>query len=90
MKIRNGDVIEFIPGHHLFKYVAVGGEKKTPSPNKQKRTYNSEGSNNKLSEGESLSRKRTQQVSQDEAFARNLQVPLIFSPFSFSNFSSVL
>ncbi|KAM7506215.1 hypothetical protein LguiB_005119 [Lonicera macranthoides] len=80
LKIRNGDVIEFIPGHHLFKYVAVGGEKKTPSLNKQKRTYNSEGSNNKFSEGELLSRKRIQQVSQDEAFARNLQVELNNGP----------
>lgn len=70
--IRNGDVVELIPGHHFFKFVATCGEKNSSSPNKHKRASN-EG--NKVSEeDEFLSRKRIRQVSQDEVFARNLQV----------------
>ncbi|KAF7840668.1 tyrosyl-DNA phosphodiesterase 1 isoform X1 [Senna tora] len=36
--ISNGDIIELIPGHHLFKYEALGGEKKVSSVNNRKRS----------------------------------------------------
>ncbi|XP_076922636.1 tyrosyl-DNA phosphodiesterase 1-like [Bidens hawaiensis] len=67
--IKDGDIIELIPGHYLFKYKALNGVKKSDSnsPNTQKRP---------LLEGVqdySLSQKRLRQVSEDEALARKLQ-----------------
>ncbi|KAJ9566540.1 hypothetical protein OSB04_002506 [Centaurea solstitialis] len=70
LTIRYGDIIELIPGHHLFKYVPFDGIRKTSSPNTQKRP---------LIEGikdEPLTQKRSRQVSEDEALARRLQAEL--------------
>ncbi|MFS7905158.1 putative phosphodiesterase I [Helianthus anomalus] len=67
LTIKDGDIIELIPGHYLFKYKAFNGVKKRYSPNKQKRP---------LIEGlqdESLAQKRSRQVEEDEALARKLQ-----------------
>ena len=67
--IKDGDVIELIPGYHFFRFWGV---KNSVAPSSQKRDC-SEG-NRVGEEDESVSRKRAKQVSQDEAFARNLQV----------------
>lgn len=67
--IRDGDVIELIPGYHFFKFVS---ERNSLAPSNHKRDC-SEG--NKVGEEDELSsRKRAKQVSQDEVFARKLQV----------------
>uniref|UniRef100_A0A7N0UE80 FHA domain-containing protein n=1 Tax=Kalanchoe fedtschenkoi TaxID=63787 RepID=A0A7N0UE80_KALFE len=58
VKIRHGDVIELIPGHHYFKYVALGGD---GDPNE------------KGSAERNDSRKRLRQIADDEALARRLQ-----------------
>ncbi|KAK3035085.1 hypothetical protein RJ639_032587 [Escallonia herrerae] len=73
LTIKYGDVIELIPGHHFFKYVALVSKESAPSPSEQKRPC-PEGS--KLKEGESLGQKKARQMSEDEAFARNLQAKL--------------
>ncbi|XP_042517580.1 tyrosyl-DNA phosphodiesterase 1 isoform X4 [Macadamia integrifolia] len=67
--IAHGDILELIPGHHVFKYVIPTGAKDTPSPQTRKRS-SEEG--RKLSEDELLVKKR-RQIFEDEAFARNLQ-----------------
>ncbi|KAI3698104.1 hypothetical protein L6452_31216 [Arctium lappa] len=70
LTIRYGDIIELIPGHHIFKYIAFDGIRKRSSPNTQKRP---------LIEGvqdEQLTQKRLRQVSEDEALARRLQTEL--------------
>ncbi|CAI9259257.1 unnamed protein product [Lactuca saligna] len=70
LTIRDGDIIELIPGHYLFKYKALDDVRKKSSPNKQKRP---------LTEGvqdEPLTQKRLRQVSEDEALARRLQTEL--------------
>ncbi|XP_042517579.1 tyrosyl-DNA phosphodiesterase 1 isoform X3 [Macadamia integrifolia] len=70
--IAHGDILELIPGHHVFKYVIPTGAKDTPSPQTRKRS-SEEG--RKLSEDELLVKKR-RQIFEDEAFARNLQAEL--------------
>ena len=72
MKIKHGDVIELIPGHHLFQFVTLAAEKNSSSPSKKKRMSPKEGS--EVSKGDVQSVKRKRQVSDDEALARNLQV----------------
>ncbi|KAI3829368.1 hypothetical protein L1987_03490 [Smallanthus sonchifolius] len=67
LTIKDGDIIELIPGHYLFKYKAFNGAKKRDTPDTQKRP---------LSEGaqdDSLAQKRLRQVYEDEALARKLQ-----------------
>ncbi|XP_071934945.1 tyrosyl-DNA phosphodiesterase 1 [Coffea arabica] len=47
-KIEDGDIIELIPGHYFFKYVASGGEKNEKlMSNKQKRCWDEESSYSK-------------------------------------------
>lgn len=59
MRIRHGDVVELIPGHHYFKYVAL--------------CWN--GDDNEAGLGErNESRKRLRQIADDESLARALQV----------------
>lgn len=70
-EIRDGDVIELIPGYHFFKFVS---ERNSLASSSQKR--DGSGGNIVGEEDESVSRKRAKQVSQDEVFARNLQVCL--------------
>lgn len=70
-EIRDGDVVELIPGCHFFKFVR---ERNSLASSSQKR--DSGGGNRVCEEDESVSRKRAKQVSQDEVFARNLQVCL--------------
>lgn len=78
--IRDGDVIELIPGCHFFKFVS---ERNSLAPNNQKRDC-SEG-NRVGEEDESSSRKKAKQVSQDEVFARNLQVSFLLVPLDNSH-----
>ncbi|KAL1818605.1 hypothetical protein ACET3Z_013474 [Daucus carota] len=68
--IKNGNVIELNPGYHFFTFLSVGN---SVAPSSQKKDC-SEG-NRVGDEDESVSWKRAKQVSQDEAFVRNLQVP---------------
>lgn len=68
--ISNGDIIELIPGHHLFKYEAVGGEEKVSSVNTRKRSS-------------SGGRKDTEISSGNKASGRSSEVFLFFS-FLFS------
>ena len=72
MKITHGDVIELIPGHHLFQFVTLAAKKNSSSPSKKKRMNPKEGSEVRKGDVQSVKRKR--QVSDDEALARNLQV----------------
>ncbi|PSR98436.1 Tyrosyl-DNA phosphodiesterase [Actinidia chinensis var. chinensis] len=74
VKIKHGDVIELIPGHHLFQFVTLAAEKNSSSPSKKKRMSPKEGS--EVSKGDVQSVKRKRQVSDDEALARNLQSEL--------------
>ncbi|KAI7729884.1 hypothetical protein M8C21_010024, partial [Ambrosia artemisiifolia] len=67
LTIKDGDIIELIPGHYLFKYKAFNSVDKRHSPSKQKRP---------LIEGvqdDSPTQKRLRQLEQDEALARKLQ-----------------
>lgn len=70
-RINHGDIIELIPGHYFFKYASLATEKKSSSPNKDKRTLKE---SSELCEGEVQCVKRKRQVSDDEALARKLQV----------------
>lgn len=79
--ITNDDIIELIPGHYFFKYVTVAGEK-------CEKKGNSMDAQNMESNEVSLSRKRMRQVSEDEAFARKLQVILYTHDMSTLFFSS--
>ncbi|XP_058194679.1 tyrosyl-DNA phosphodiesterase 1 isoform X1 [Rhododendron vialii] len=72
-RINHGDIIELIPGHYFFKYVTLATEKKSSSPNKEKRTLKER---SELCEDEVQCVKRKRQVSDDEALARNLQSEL--------------
>nr|XP_043610213.1 tyrosyl-DNA phosphodiesterase 1 [Erigeron canadensis] len=68
--IRDGDIIELIPGHYLFSYRAIDIIRKGSSSNTGKRP---------ITEGvqdESPTQKRLRQVSQDEALARRLQMEM--------------
>ncbi|KAI3740861.1 hypothetical protein L2E82_31335 [Cichorium intybus] len=70
LKIKDGDIIELIPGHYLFKYKAFDSVRKRSSPNTQKRPLIEEVQENPLTQ------KRLRQVSEDEALARRLQTEL--------------
>ncbi|KAJ4976556.1 hypothetical protein NE237_001662 [Protea cynaroides] len=70
--IAQGDILELIPGHHVFKYVTSAGAMDTPSPQKHKRS-SEEG--RKLSGDEMLVKKK-RQITEDEVFARKLQAEL--------------
>ncbi|PSS04715.1 Tyrosyl-DNA phosphodiesterase [Actinidia chinensis var. chinensis] len=74
VKIKHGDIIELIPGHHLFKFVTLAAEKNSSSPSKKRRMNPKEGSEVRKGDVQSVKRKR--QVSDDEALARNLQSEL--------------
>ncbi|KAD3337938.1 hypothetical protein R6Q59_027298 [Mikania micrantha] len=67
LTIKDGDIIELIPGHYLFKYKVFNGIKKRDSPNTQKRP-STEGA-----QDDSIAQKRSRQLCEDEAFARKLQ-----------------
>ena len=67
--ITNGDILELIPGHYFFKYVTMAREKCGENGNSM------DALNTESNEG-SLSRKRMRPVTEDEAFARKLQVIL--------------
>lgn len=72
-KIQTGDVIELIPGHYPFKYVAADDitESSMPTTTREKRP-SGEGS----SKGKQLaqSRKRVHRVPEEEAVAKNSNV----------------
>lgn len=70
LTIRDGDIIELIPGHYLYKYKAFDGVTRTSSPNTQKRPLIDK------AEDESIKQKRLRQVSEDEALARGLQTEM--------------
>ncbi|XP_043688920.1 tyrosyl-DNA phosphodiesterase 1 isoform X4 [Telopea speciosissima] len=67
--IAHGNILELIPGHHVFKYVTSAGAKDTSSPQTHKRSLKEGG---KLNEDE-IQAKKKRQIAEDEAFARNLQ-----------------
>ncbi|XP_047938783.1 tyrosyl-DNA phosphodiesterase 1 isoform X1 [Salvia hispanica] len=69
-KIRNGDVIELIPGHYLFKYVAADNttEGRNPTTTRDKRPLGEESSKGKQL---AQSRKRVHRVPEEEALAEN-------------------
>lgn len=71
--ITDGDILELIPGHYLFKYSVFDNVRKRPSPNKQKRPLTEDGV-----QDESLTQKRMRQLSEDDALARKLQVPFFY------------
>ncbi|KAA8519997.1 hypothetical protein F0562_014253 [Nyssa sinensis] len=73
LTVKHGDVIELIPGHHFFKYIASAGEKNTESANSWRRTKNER---TEVGEGEAPSGKKIRQISEDEALAMNLQAEL--------------
>ncbi|PWA63245.1 tyrosyl-DNA phosphodiesterase [Artemisia annua] len=70
LTIRDGDIIELIPGHYLYKYKAFDGVTKRSSPNTQKRPLIDK------VEDESIKQKRLRQVSEDESLARRLQTEM--------------
>ncbi|XP_043688917.1 tyrosyl-DNA phosphodiesterase 1 isoform X2 [Telopea speciosissima] len=70
--IAHGNILELIPGHHVFKYVTSAGAKDTSSPQTHKRSLKEGG---KLNEDE-IQAKKKRQIAEDEAFARNLQAEL--------------
>ncbi|KAK1375167.1 Tyrosyl-DNA phosphodiesterase 1 [Heracleum sosnowskyi] len=70
-EIRDGDVVELIPGYHFFKFVS---ERNSLASSSQKR--DGSGGNRVGEEDELVSRKKAKQVSQDEVFARNLQAEI--------------
>ncbi|XP_054776281.1 tyrosyl-DNA phosphodiesterase 1 isoform X2 [Prosopis cineraria] len=49
--IATGDIIELIPGHHLYKYEVLGGEKKVSSVNTGKRYSSCGRTGNEVSSG---------------------------------------
>lgn len=49
--ISAGDIIELIPGHHLYKYEVLGGEKKGSSVNTGKRYSSGGRKGNEVSSG---------------------------------------
>ncbi|GKD48183.1 tyrosyl-DNA phosphodiesterase 1 isoform X1 [Tanacetum coccineum] len=70
LTIRDGDIIELIPGHYLYKYKAFDGVTKRSSPNTQKRPLIQK------VKDESITQKRLRQVSEDEVIARRLQTEM--------------
>ncbi|KAG6416517.1 hypothetical protein SASPL_123948 [Salvia splendens] len=77
-KIRSGDVIELIPGHYLFKYVAADdtSEGRKPTTTREKRPSGEESSKGKQL---AQSRKRVHRVTEEEALAEKSHV----LPFGF-------
>lgn len=77
-KIRSGDVIELIPGHYLFKYVAADDttEGRKPTTTREKRPSGEESSKGKQL---AQSRKRVHRATEEEALAENSHV----LPFGF-------
>jgi tyrosyl-DNA phosphodiesterase 1 len=68
--IKDGDIVELIPGTHLFKYTAIGNDNSFQIPQKNtslsKRVRHSE-------ERGSMVAKKNKQILEDEALARDLQ-----------------
>ncbi|KAH6773794.1 tyrosyl-DNA phosphodiesterase-like protein [Perilla frutescens var. frutescens] len=69
-KIHTGDIIELIPGHYLFKYVAANDttDWRIPTTTREKRPSAEESSEGKQL---ALNRKRMHTISEEEALATN-------------------
>lgn len=79
-KIQTGDIIELIPGHYLFKYVAANDttEGSTPTTSREKRPRGEESSKGKQL---TQSRKRLNRVPEEEAVAKSSNVLPLFLGF---------
>uniref|UniRef100_A0A2P2JIM7 FHA domain-containing protein n=1 Tax=Rhizophora mucronata TaxID=61149 RepID=A0A2P2JIM7_RHIMU len=73
--LATGDIIELIPGHHFFKYVALGNDSKSSSssspfssPNTKKRGFNGA---REVLEIDQQTRKKTREASRDKTHVAN-------------------
>ncbi|KAJ3705221.1 hypothetical protein LUZ61_008926 [Rhynchospora tenuis] len=69
--IKDGDIVELIPGTHLFKYKEIGNDNSCQTP--QKSTGPSKREKRQSEKRESSVAKRTKQILEDEALVRDLQ-----------------
>lgn len=68
--IKDGDIVELIPGTHLFKYTAIGNDNSSQTP--QKSTSSSKRVRHNEVRESSVA-KRNKQILEDETLARDLQ-----------------